>query len=442
MPNPKEANAEPIPGYRLLEPLGSGGFGEVWKCEAPGGIFKAIKFVYGELHNLQGDSPRADEELRAIQQIKAIRHPFLLSMDRVENGDGALIIVMELADQNLHEVLAGYQEKGRPGIPRRELLGYLREAAEVLDLMNQEHQLQHLDIKPRNLFLVSNHVKVADFGLVKSLSDSGQPAQIHLGAITPIYASPELFLGGFSQHSDQYSLAIVYQELLTGSLPFSGKNCRQLLFQHTKEEPDLRPLSAPEQEIVGRALAKNPAKRFPSCMAFIEALLAEKEESPVRNGNGHSAKPAGTTKTPAAETINIKAQDTDPRRSHSPVPADLLPGYRFVGCLSRSPLMEVWKVQGPGHKERLAKILFGFGTGNSQKQAVKQLKSLHHPGLVGTEVISAPGRIVLLSDRFKETLWDRAKQCQTRKFPGIMRGELLDYLQSIAEVLDYLYQQH
>ena len=230
MPSLKETNAEPIPGYRLLELLGSGGFGEVWKCEAPGGIFKAIKFVYGELNSLASDCPRADEELRAVQRIKSIRHPFLLSMDRVENGDGELIIVMELADQNLQEVMAKCQKQGRPGIPRRQLLGYLREAAEVLDLMNQEHHLQHLDIKPRNLFLVSNHVKVADFGLVKSLSGNGKPAQIHLGAITPIYAAPELFLGSFSPHSDQYSLAIVYLELLTGSLPFAGTNCRQLLF--------------------------------------------------------------------------------------------------------------------------------------------------------------------------------------------------------------------
>src|SRR5438552_17904784 len=48
----REPNAEPIPGYRLIEPLGNGGFGEVWKCEAPGGLVKAIKFVYGNLISL------------------------------------------------------------------------------------------------------------------------------------------------------------------------------------------------------------------------------------------------------------------------------------------------------------------------------------------------------------------------------------------------------
>src|SRR5947209_741940 len=147
----KEANAEPIPGYRLIELLGKGGCGEVWKCEAPGGLFKAVKFVYGNLNALDGDRTAAEEELRAIEHIKAIRHPFLLSMDRVECVQGELVIVSELADTSLHQLLEERRRQGHEGLPREELLDYLREAAEVLDLLHFQYGLQHLDVKPRNL---------------------------------------------------------------------------------------------------------------------------------------------------------------------------------------------------------------------------------------------------------------------------------------------------
>src|SRR5436853_1352942 len=92
----REANAEPIPGYHLIEPLGSGGFGEVWKCEAPGGLNKAIKFVYGNLNSLDADAKRAEQEQHALQRIKEVRHPFVLSTERIEIISGELVIVMEL----------------------------------------------------------------------------------------------------------------------------------------------------------------------------------------------------------------------------------------------------------------------------------------------------------------------------------------------------------
>src|SRR4051812_15351910 len=263
----RESGAEPLPGYRLIELLGSGGFGEAWKCEAPGGIFKAVKFVFGNLNSLDVDGARAEQELKALNRVKEIRHPFILSMDRIENLDGELVIVMELADKSLHDAYQESLAAGLVGIPREKLWRYIRDAAEALDHMNEKYNLQHLDIKPRNLFLVSDRVKVADFGLVKHLER--QSASGLLGGVTPLYAPPETFNGKISTTCDQYSLAIVYQELLTGQRPFAGKNVRQLAQQHLKEEPELRALPEAERPIVGRCLAKDPARRFPNCMAFI-----------------------------------------------------------------------------------------------------------------------------------------------------------------------------
>ncbi len=266
----REANAEPIPGYRLIEPLGSGGFGEAWKCEAPGGLFKAIKFVFGNLNSLDVDGARAEQELNALNRVKEVRHPFVLSMDRIEVVEGELVIVMELADRNLFEAYEECLSAGLVGIPRDTMLCYIRDAAEALDHMNEKHNLQHLDVKPRNLFVISDRVKVADFGLVKHLERTGNSGL--LGGVTPLYAAPETFGNIISGHSDQYSLAVVYQELLTGQRPFNGKNPRILAQQHQNEAPDLRSLPEADRPVVARALSKDPDRRFPNCLAFVRAL--------------------------------------------------------------------------------------------------------------------------------------------------------------------------
>ncbi len=86
--------------------------------------------------------------------------------------------------------------------------------------MQEVFSLQHLDIKPENLLILGGRVKVADFGLVKDIQD---PSVSLVGGWTPVYAAPEVFKGHPSYRSDQYSLAIVFQELLTGVLPFSGR---------------------------------------------------------------------------------------------------------------------------------------------------------------------------------------------------------------------------
>lgn len=308
----READTEPIPGYRLIEPIGTGGFGEVWKCTAPGGIQKAIKFVYGNLHSLDGDDARAQQELKALDRVKSVRHPFVLSIERIEDVGGELVIVMELADKNLHDTLQEFQRQGRPGIPRDVLLGFLDDAAVGLDHLIEKHNLQHLDVKPRNLFVVADRVKVADFGLVKQLERSSSSGL--LGGVTPIYAAPETFSNKISKHSDQYSLAVVYVELLSGLRPFDGKNIRQLALQHMTEEPDLSMLPEADREIVGRALAKNPGDRFPSCTAFVRALVGGGPRSGDSSGNG-----TGGANEPAAWSKGTRtAHDVDLTPAVSP----------------------------------------------------------------------------------------------------------------------------
>ena len=145
----------------------------------------------------------------------------------------------------------------------------MREASEVLDLMNHQHGLQHLDVKPENLFLLSGHIKVADFGLVQSGNTNLSRSAV---AISPPYAPPELFDGRIESTADQYSLAVTYQELLTGVRPFSGTDVRELIMQHLAGRPHLSALPPSDRTAVARALQREVGKRFGSCTEFVDAL--------------------------------------------------------------------------------------------------------------------------------------------------------------------------
>ena len=125
MPLRIEPHEEPIPGYRLIERLGSGGFGEVWKCEAPGGLYKAIKFVQCETADDKRLSPstnrtarRADQELKSLSRVKSVHHPYVISLDRFEIVQDDLVIVMELADRTLADRFKQCRSQGLPGVPR------------------------------------------------------------------------------------------------------------------------------------------------------------------------------------------------------------------------------------------------------------------------------------------------------------------------------------
>jgi serine/threonine protein kinase len=456
-------NAEPIPGYRLIERLGSGGFGEVWKCEAPGGLFKAIKFVLGQHTLMDGDNALAEQELLALQRVKIIRHPFLLSLERVELVGVDLVIVMELADTSLDEVLHQHQAKGLAGIPRDLLLGYLLEAAEALDLLNLQYQLQHLDVKPRNLFLLANHVKVGDFGLLQSLSElNNGGGGAGLGGMTPLYTPPEVLLGAFSRHSDQYSLAIVYQELLTGKVPFGGENERQVAMQHLRAEPDLELLPPNDRAVVARALAKEPEKRFASCLDFVRSLRNEggrltprvvtRPAWPIHKSPELLGRPANAPEPSLAETTAIRrSDDGEDTRVASPEPPptadarttagahEVLPGYRFLTSLGSNATGETWVVQVPDGRKRFVRFVFGLGSPGTpdEQEVARQLTALSDDVLMPFEVLRCdPGRLVLISDLPEKTLRERLAECQAQRQAGIPRLELLRYLGDIAEALD------
>ncbi|MBL9166078.1 MAG: protein kinase [Planctomycetaceae bacterium] len=263
-----EADRQPptIPGYTLTTRLGAGGYGEVWLAHAPGGLTKAVKIIFGAF-----DGRRAELELRSLHRIKMVRHPFLLSLERIEVVDNRLAIVTELADSSLKDRFDECRHGGQTGVPRGELLGYLRDAADALDFLSTRHSLQHLDVKPENLLIVGGHIKVADFGLVKEV---GRTQASLVGGLTPLYSSPEVFQGTPGARSDQYSLAVVYQEMLTGIAPFAGLTAAELTIQHLQSEPDLASLPMQDRFVIARALAKNPTQRFASCTEMVDALFA------------------------------------------------------------------------------------------------------------------------------------------------------------------------
>jgi hypothetical protein len=252
-------DSTPIPGYRLTERLGRGGFAEVWKAIGPNGPV-ALKFV-----------PAAEKaariERRSLAVLRHIDHPKLLrTYENWETG-GFVILAMELADRTLLDRCYEAQAGGLPGIPRDELLVYLRDAAEGIDFL-QKRYIQHRDIKPQNLLLVGGRVKVGDFGLARLLANS---VTGHTGSLTLAYAVPEFFEGKTTRQSDQYSLAVTYCQLRGGKLPFEGTPAA-MVAAHLHRPPDLTMLPSEERPAVAKAMSKKPGDRWPTCGAFMDAL--------------------------------------------------------------------------------------------------------------------------------------------------------------------------
>ncbi len=319
-----EAN-ESYLGYVLRERIGAGGYGEVWSAEAPGGMLKAVKFIYG-FH----DDNRAQRELKALDRIKEVRHPFLLSLERIDVVDGRMIVITELADMCLKQRFNSCREEGLDGIPREELLSYMKEASDALDYIADNFSLAHLDIKPENLLLVGHHIKVADFGLVKDIHNANQSL---MDGLTPAYASPELFDGQPGRASDQYSLAIVYQEMLTSTRPFSGTTAAQLASQHIHSRPNLNSLPRSDQAVIARALSKVPDKRFVDCRTMVEELAKRRSRArPKASSAPKSELGSLNTSELTSAGVDIKAVKPDQTMTIS---ESFIPAIKFEASVEK-----------------------------------------------------------------------------------------------------------
>jgi serine/threonine protein kinase len=223
-------------------------------------------------------------ELRALQKVSEIRHPFLLQTHNFQAFGDHLVIVMELADGSLLDRLNECRAAGLTGIPLDELLRYFTEAAEALDFLCRE-KLAHRDIKPANLLHVKGHAKVADFGIARPQEASVDQTLNFAG--TPAYMPPEVWGKEISIHSDQYSFAATWFEMRTGRRAFSGMSAFEVGFQHLSGHPDLSGVPEEEQKVLLKALAKDPEQRFPSCTEFVRQL---------KRANEPPAPPAPTAK--------------------------------------------------------------------------------------------------------------------------------------------------
>jgi serine/threonine protein kinase len=265
-----EAGQEPFPGYRLVRLRGRGGFAEVWEATAPNNDRVALKFMPTT------NSNSASRELRSIQAVRRLSHPGLVQIYQVWSTPSNLVVSMELADGSLQDLHEAYHTEYGSLMPINEICHYLWQAAQALDFLNKcQHQemgrtvgYQHCDVKPGNLLLFGERVKLADFGLTQS---SNGLAQGTARAGTPCFAAPEIFRGKLYDRSDQFSLAVTYFYLRTGAMPFANE---PTTFdpKYVHPEPRLDMLTEAERPIVRKALSPVNHCRWPSCSEFIQQL--------------------------------------------------------------------------------------------------------------------------------------------------------------------------
>jgi serine/threonine-protein kinase len=259
-------------GYRLVRVRGQGAFGQVWEAEADDRETVALKFLPC------GSNRAAAQEVRNLLTVSKLTHPHLLPVRQVWADSGCVVAVMDLADGSLQDLLEVSLTEFGTALAAEQVCHYLSQAAAALDFLNaRRHRIgglrtgvQHGDVKPSNLLLFGDEVRVCDFGLS---SPTAADLVTQQPAGTPAYAAPEVFRGQRSRWTDQYALAVSYCELRGGRLPFRDSPDR-FRAGYVRPQPDLSMVAPAERPVLARALARTPQDRWPSCGDLMARLTA------------------------------------------------------------------------------------------------------------------------------------------------------------------------
>ncbi|QEL20945.1 protein kinase domain-containing protein [Limnoglobus roseus] len=336
-----DVNDEPISGYRIVEFLGEGNFGTVWKAiETESEIYVALKVI--DLSR----SPSALKELKGLNLVRNLRHPNLIPIytARIKDRDGRelpigkaeevrakdqlseLVIAMGLGDRSLSARLKQSHPPGASpadyrGLPLEEVLGYMYGAAKGIDYLNRaDHNLGpgvgdgpiiHCDIKPDNLMIVAGEIQIADCGVAVLVTPDARQTR---ASCSLAYSPPELPANKPSPGTDQYSLAITYSELRTGQLPIP-RNLSQLevMLAHAEGKLDFshRTLTKGESLVLKWATAVQPKTRYSSCWEMVKQLeQAARGQPPVHPADVGKVPP--DVITPRADRITTPAPAAEP----------------------------------------------------------------------------------------------------------------------------------
>jgi serine/threonine protein kinase len=269
--------------YRILDELGRGATGVVYRAQDPAiGRTIAIKTI--RLSDFTDESERErlrERLLREAQSAGMLSHPNIVTIYDIAEENGLAYIFMECVDGPPLEKVLSSQD---PPLRRDVALTILRQTATALDYAHKKG-IVHRDIKPANILIHDRtHAKITDFGVAKIISQQMTQSGVMMG--TPNYMSPEQVQGhAVDGRADQFALAVIAYEILTGEKPFLADQLPALLFRIVREDPvapqRLNPTVGPQVEVVlQKALAKSANDRYGNCMEFVDALAGALQSSP------------------------------------------------------------------------------------------------------------------------------------------------------------------